>query len=85
MPMLPDLADFSEDELGDLIAKASSRRDELREAREREAGIGPYGSKGQDVRNPQHGAISAPTPNEVEAVGPEHGLEEDALANAGRI
>lgn len=70
-----DISEFSEDELTDLIRTAEHRRNELRDFREREAGIGPYGTKGQDVRNPDHGAIAAPTPNEVEAVGAEHGAE----------
>jgi hypothetical protein len=70
-----DISEFSEDELTDLIRTAEHRRDALREAREREAGIGPYGSKGQDVHDPDHGAIAAPTPNEVEAVGAAHGAE----------
>lgn len=73
MPLMPDLSDFSEDELQDVIDDATHRRDELRESREREARIGPYGSKGQDVRDPAHGVIPVPTPNEVEAVGPAHG------------
>ena len=74
MPEL-DLTDFSEDQLSDLIDDATHRRDELRESREREASLGRYGSDGQDVRNPDHGAIPAPTPNEVEDVGPAHGVD----------
>lgn len=70
-----ELSELSEDELTDLIGKATRRRNELRESRAREAAVGPYGSKGQDVRNPDHGPISAPTPNEVSAVGPTHGAE----------
>lgn len=70
-----DISEFSEDELTDLIHAAKDRRNELRDAREREAGTGPYGSKGQDVHDPDHGAIAAPTPNEVEEVGSEHGAE----------
>lgn len=77
MPEL-DLSDLSEDELSDLIDEASQRRDELRESREREAGIGRYGSIGQDVRDPDHGTIPVPTPNEVEEVGPEHGVDDGA-------
>lgn len=70
-----NLTDFSEDELTDLIKQAGDRRDELRESREREAGIGRYGSKGQDVRDPDHGAITAPTPNEVKEDAPAHGVD----------
>ena len=73
MPEL-DLSNLSEDELSDLIDDASRRRDELRESREREAGAGRYGSVGQDVRDPKHGVIPVPTPNEVEDVGPQHGV-----------
>lgn len=71
-----NLSELSEDELTDLIDEATRLRDTLRESREREAGIGPYGSKGQHVRDPDHGAIAAPTPNEVEEVGPAHGVED---------
>lgn len=74
MPEL-DLSDFSEDQLSDLIDDATLRRDELRESREREAEVGLYGSKGQDVRDPDHGTIPVPTPNEVKADGPAHGVE----------
>lgn len=75
MPAL-DLSDFSEDQLSDLIDKAAHRRDELRDSREREAGIGRYGSNGQDVRDPNHGTIPTPTPNEVEEVGLAHGVDD---------
>lgn len=70
------LADLSEDELTDLIDEATRRREQLRAAGDREAKQGPYGSKGQDVRDPHHGAIAAPTPNEVEKVGPAHGIDD---------
>lgn len=78
MPAL-DLSDFSEDELSDVIDEATQRRDELRESRVREAGIGRYGSSGQNVRNPDHGTIPTPTPNEVEDVGPTHGVDDGAV------
>ena len=83
MPAL-DLSDFSEDELSDIIDDATHRRDELRESREREAGPGRYGSIGQDVRNPDHGTIPVPTPNEVEDVGPAHGVD-DAMGRQRQI
>lgn len=70
------LSEFSEDELTDVIEEATRLRDRLRESRRHEAEIGPYGSKGQDVRDPHHGVIPVPTPNEVEVVGPAHGVEE---------
>ena len=74
MPII-ELSDFSEDQLSDLIDEATQRRDELRRSREREAATGLYGSKGQDVRDPTHGVIPVPTPNEVKDVGPEHGID----------
>lgn len=70
------LSEFSEDELTDVIEEATRLRENLRKSRKREAAIGPYGSKGQDVRDPDHGVIPVPTPNEVEKVGPAHGIEE---------
>lgn len=77
-----NLTEFSEDELTDLIKNAGDRRDELRQSREHEAATGLYGSKGQDVRNPNHGAISAPTPNEVKRDGPAHGVT-DTVQSTG--
>jgi hypothetical protein len=74
MPMLIDLTVLSEDELNDLISEASERRNALRESRERESRVGLYGSSGQDVHDPKHGVIPVPTPNEVKAVGPLHGV-----------
>lgn len=85
MANLPDLSDFSENELNDLIAAAIDRRAELRANREREESVGLYGTTGQDVHNPEHGVIPVPTPNEVEDVGPEHGVDEqDGPAMADR-
>ena len=73
--MIPDLTDFAEDELLDVIAAARRRLDALREDRHREAATGPSGSVGQDVRDPAHGSIAAPTPNEVEEDGRSHGVD----------
>ena len=70
-----DLSDLSEDELTDLIGEATRRRDTLRESRERESAAGPSGSLGQDVRDPNHGVIPVPTPNEVEEDAEEHGVD----------
>lgn len=69
-----EISDLSEDELSDLIDEATRRRDGLRESRVREAAIGPTGSIGQNVRDPDHGTIPVPTPNEVKEDGPLHGL-----------
>lgn len=73
-----DLSEFSEDELTGLIADATARRDALCRNREREAATGRFGSKGQDVLDPDHGPISAPTPNAVKEVAPEHGVSDVA-------
>ena len=69
-----DLSDFSEEELTALIDEASRLRDALRESRDRELPTGADGSKGQDVRDPDHGAIPTPTPREVKEEG--HGVPE---------
>ncbi len=71
-----DLSDFSEEELTALIDEASRLRDALRESRDRELATGADGSKGQDVRDPDHGAIPTPTPREVKEEGPAHGVPE---------
>ncbi len=68
-----DLTDFSEDELDALIGEATSLRDSRRSDRARELPEAADGSKGQDVRDPDHGAITAPTPREVKEEGPAHG------------
>ncbi|MBX9459106.1 MAG: hypothetical protein KL863_25425 [Rhizobium sp.] len=81
MPAI-DITDFSEDELSDLIADATRRRDELRESRENESRTGPSGSAGQDVLAPQHGVITAPTPNSVEEDAPKHGVDRSATVRA---
>lgn len=70
-----ELSVLSEDELTNLIEAATQRRETLRNSRKREAEIGPQGSKGQDVRNPDHGVVPVPTPSEVKAVGPAHGVD----------
>jgi len=72
-----DLSDFSEEELTSLIDEATSRlRDNRRESRDRELPTGADGSKGQDVRDPEHGVIPTPTPHEVKDEGPPHGVPE---------
>ena len=68
------LARLEEDVKAAMRARDQVRRDTLRMSREREAGTGLYGTRGQDVRDPAHGAIPVPTPNEVKADGPAHGL-----------
>lgn len=68
-----DLSDFSEDELTRLIDEATSLRHTLRQSRERELPAAVDGSRGQDVRDPDHGVIPVPTPREVKEEGPAHG------------
>ena len=70
-----DLEELSEGELTTLIDDATRRRDLLKQTREREDFTASDGSKGQDVRNPNHGVITAPTPREVKEEGPAHGAK----------
>lgn len=69
-----DLTSLSEDELTHFIDEATSLRNTLAESRERELTKGTDGSMGQDVRDPNHGVIPAPTPREVKEEGPAHGV-----------
>jgi hypothetical protein len=68
-----DLSELSEDELTGLIDEATSMRQSKRDSRERETAVGADGARGQDVEDPNHGAITAPTPREVREKGPAHG------------
>lgn len=68
-----DLSDLSEDELTHVIDEATSLRHTLRQSRERELPVAADGSRGQDVRDPNHGVIPVPTPREVKEEGPAHG------------
>ena len=68
-----DLSDLSEGELTALIDEAVSLRETLRTSRERERATAADGSKGQDVHDPDHGVITAPTPRQVKEEGPAHG------------
>ncbi|MDL2406249.1 hypothetical protein PY650_11395 [Rhizobium calliandrae] len=68
-----DLSNFSDEELTSLIEEATTLRDIRRESRDREPAIGADGSKGQDVRDPDHGAVPTPTPRDVKEEGPSHG------------
>ncbi|MEF0943710.1 hypothetical protein [Rhizobium sp. BR 362] len=68
-----DLSDFSDEELTSLIEEATRLRDTRRKSRDRELALGADGSRGQDVRDPDHGAITTPTPREVKEEGPAHG------------
>ncbi|AVA25622.1 hypothetical protein [Rhizobium sp. NXC24] len=68
-----DLSDLSEEELTALIEEATTLRDIRRQSRVRELATGADGSKGQDVKDPDHGAITTPTPRDVKEEGPAHG------------
>jgi len=78
-----DLSDYSEDELTSLIDEATMLRQTQRESRKRELPTASDGSKGQDVHNPDHGVIAAPTPRAVEEEGPAHGAPEKAVGATG--
>lgn len=71
-----DLTDLSEGELTALIDEATSLRQKQRDSRERELPTSADGSKGQDVHDPDHGVITAPTPRAVKEEGPAHGVQE---------
>jgi hypothetical protein len=68
-----DLSDLSEQELTALIDEATRLRRTLSDSRERERATAADGSKGQDVKDPNHGVITAPTPRAVKEEGPAHG------------
>jgi hypothetical protein len=68
-----DLSDLSENELTTLIDEATKLRQIRRDSREQERMTAADGSKGQDVENPNHGVITAPTPRAVKEEGPAHG------------
>ncbi len=73
-----DLSAFSDDELTALIDEATGLRNTRRDSRERELATAADGSKGQDVRDPEHGVITAPTPRDVKEEGPAHGAPESS-------
>ncbi|WP_426228682.1 hypothetical protein [Pararhizobium sp. DWP3-4] len=68
-----DISGLSEQELTALIDEATSLRQTLSDSREHERATAADGSKGQDVNDPNHGAITAPTPRAVKEEGPAHG------------
>lgn len=71
-----DLSDLSEEELNTLIKDATILQNARRENRERERPTETDGSKGQDVNDPDHGAIPTPTPRDVKDAGRGHGVPE---------
>ncbi|WP_276118828.1 hypothetical protein [Pararhizobium qamdonense] len=68
-----DISDLSEQELTTLIDEATRLRQTRRDSRELERPTAVDGSKGQDVQDPDHGAITAPTPRSVKEEAPAHG------------
>jgi hypothetical protein len=68
-----DISDLSEQELTTLIDEATRLRQTRRDSRELERPTAADGSKGQDVQDPDHGAITAPTPRSVKEEAPAHG------------
>ncbi|MCL6708318.1 hypothetical protein M8R20_15060 [Pseudomonas sp. R2.Fl] len=70
----PDLSTLSEPELTELIDEATRLREERIAERRRERRVGPDGAMGQDVNDPDHGAIPVPTPRAVKDKGPAHGV-----------
>lgn len=78
-----DLTAMTEDELDRLIADASrERRTRGRKPDERAADAD--GVRGQDVNDPNHGAITTPAPQQVREHGPE-GLEPGARVEGTRV
>ncbi|MCV9963386.1 hypothetical protein OIU34_15885 [Pararhizobium sp. BT-229] len=71
-----DLSDFSEAELTTLINEATTLLHRRHNSRAHELSKAADGSKGQDVHDPDHGVITAPTPREVKEEGPAHGAPE---------
>jgi len=69
-----DLSDFSDEELNTLIEEATMLQNARRESRERERPTDKDGSKGQDVKDPDHGAIPTPTPRDVKDAGRGNGV-----------
>ncbi|TCU07007.1 hypothetical protein [Rhizobium sullae] len=71
-----DLSEFSDEDLASLIEEARTLQDSRRASRNRAHAAGVGGSKGQDLKNLDHGAIPTPTPREVKDEGPAHGVPE---------
>jgi hypothetical protein len=69
-----DLSGLSEAELTDLIEAANMERNRRRVDSQRERMPDENGSMGQDVDDPNHGAITTPTPHAVR----DHAVDEDA-------
>jgi hypothetical protein len=69
-----NLANLSDEELNTLVNEATKLRDFRRENQSRENAVDADGAKGQDVRDPDHGVITSPTPREVREEGLAHGV-----------
>lgn len=77
-----DLSAMTEDELDRLIADAKRERSTRSDPSERAADAD--GVRGQDVNDPNHGAITTPAPHQVREHGPE-GLEPGARVEGSRV
>ncbi len=70
-----DLSGMSETELTDLIEAANMERNRRRVESARERMPDENGSMGQDVDDPNHGAITTPTPHAVRDHAAEHSTD----------
>lgn len=77
-----DLSAMTEDELDQLIANATRERRTRSNPDERAAD--ENGVRGQDVNDPNHGAITTPAPHQVRDHGPE-GLTPGARVEGTRV
>jgi len=77
-----DLTAMTEDELDQLIADATRERGTREAPDERSAD--ENGVRGQDVNDPNHGAITTPAPHQVREHGPE-GLAPGARVEGTRV
>ncbi|MBC2775378.1 hypothetical protein H6M51_21175 [Rhizobium sp. AQ_MP] len=77
-----DLSAMTEDELDRLIANATAERRTRANPDERSAAAD--GVRGQDVNDPDHGAITTPAPHQVREHGPE-GLQPGARVEGTRV
>ncbi|MDZ7871803.1 MAG: hypothetical protein U5N27_00605 [Rhizobium sp.] len=77
-----DLSAMTKDELDRLIADATRERETRSNPDERK--VDADGVRGQDVNDPNHGAITTPAPHQVRDQGPK-GLEPGARVEGSRV
>ncbi len=78
-----DLSAMTEDELDQLIAAATRERG-TRSAARHEGVLTEGGVRGQDVNDPNHGAITTPTPHHVREHAPD-GLKPGARVEGTEV